>query len=304
MLAIYSSNRIFRHSFTLVELLVVISIIALLIAILLPSLRLAKEQARTVKCLAQQHAYAVAVSTYASEHDGYLPGPIHPAIFRDPAGLSPLNSRKTLNWLLRPYFGSRDADSTRENDTTKEISTCPTAGFITQDKEFTGLVPAYNYAINSAGPIPPRRSSCPLNSGAWFHTELPFYFGCWYWFDTWPGDPSNSFVFDAYSLRFWKPKAISRIRRPSDEWAIGDAWYRQITSGTPRPGQIQRRQFLGTFPSQNSGSPLPSAPYHNIPISEAKSTRNAGGGVLPVIDFKGKTNLTFFDGHGSSFKGK
>jgi prepilin-type N-terminal cleavage/methylation domain-containing protein/prepilin-type processing-associated H-X9-DG protein len=58
-----------RNGFTLIELLVVVAIIALLVAILLPSLRRAKEQARTTQCLANQHNLAVAFVTYAADND-------------------------------------------------------------------------------------------------------------------------------------------------------------------------------------------------------------------------------------------
>jgi prepilin-type N-terminal cleavage/methylation domain-containing protein len=57
-----------RGGFTLVELLVVISIIALLIAILLPSLRKARTQAKTTKCGAQLHDIGISLSSYASEY--------------------------------------------------------------------------------------------------------------------------------------------------------------------------------------------------------------------------------------------
>jgi prepilin-type N-terminal cleavage/methylation domain-containing protein/prepilin-type processing-associated H-X9-DG protein len=57
--------------FTLVELLVVVSIIALLISILLPSLRNAREQAKTVKCLAHSRGLGQAMMTFASDHGGY-----------------------------------------------------------------------------------------------------------------------------------------------------------------------------------------------------------------------------------------
>jgi prepilin-type N-terminal cleavage/methylation domain-containing protein len=52
------------RAFTLIELLVVIAIIALLIAILLPTLRWAKEQARVAVCLANQRTIAQAGVSY------------------------------------------------------------------------------------------------------------------------------------------------------------------------------------------------------------------------------------------------
>jgi prepilin-type processing-associated H-X9-DG protein len=60
-------------SFTLIELLVVVSIIALLIAILLPSLRSAREQARSLKCAANLHSIGQAFTLYAEKYDGVWP---------------------------------------------------------------------------------------------------------------------------------------------------------------------------------------------------------------------------------------
>lgn len=58
-----------RSAFTLVELLVVISIIALLISILLPSLQSAREQAKMVKCLAHVRGMAQAGMVFAQDHN-------------------------------------------------------------------------------------------------------------------------------------------------------------------------------------------------------------------------------------------
>lgn len=59
--------------FTLVELLVVISIIALLIAILLPVLRQVRATAMQTQCLSQLKQITTAVSMYQVDNDGFIP---------------------------------------------------------------------------------------------------------------------------------------------------------------------------------------------------------------------------------------
>src|SRR5262245_30386676 len=60
-----------RSGFTLIELLVVVAIIALLISILLPSLNEAREQAKTIKCLANLKQIGAAGIAYSLEFNNY-----------------------------------------------------------------------------------------------------------------------------------------------------------------------------------------------------------------------------------------
>jgi len=61
-----------KRGFTLVELLVVISIIVLLMALLLPALSRARKQAQAVVCRSNLRQWGIISSLYASEHDGRL----------------------------------------------------------------------------------------------------------------------------------------------------------------------------------------------------------------------------------------
>jgi prepilin-type processing-associated H-X9-DG protein len=60
-------------AFTLVELLVVIGIIAILVALLLPSLNTARNQAKRVNCLAHLQQCGQALVMYANQNKGFLP---------------------------------------------------------------------------------------------------------------------------------------------------------------------------------------------------------------------------------------
>lgn len=63
------------RAFTLIEVLVVVGIIALLIGILLPSLSLAREQARTVVCRSNMRQIMLANGYYTENYEGvYCPG--------------------------------------------------------------------------------------------------------------------------------------------------------------------------------------------------------------------------------------
>lgn len=62
-----------RAGFTLIEILVVVAIIALLVAVLLPSLSNARKTAKQVVCLSNQKQFANANFYYATDFKGLLP---------------------------------------------------------------------------------------------------------------------------------------------------------------------------------------------------------------------------------------
>jgi prepilin-type N-terminal cleavage/methylation domain-containing protein/prepilin-type processing-associated H-X9-DG protein len=61
-----------QNGFTLIELLVVIAVIALLLTLLFPALRGAKEQGHRAVCLSNLKQLTMAWLTYAEEHDGKI----------------------------------------------------------------------------------------------------------------------------------------------------------------------------------------------------------------------------------------
>lgn len=86
-----------EDAFTLIELLVVIAIIAILAALLLPTLARAKEKGRQTYCLNSTHQQALAIHMYASDNHDFLP----------PVAYFDANGNQT-NWpdLLNPYLQS------------------------------------------------------------------------------------------------------------------------------------------------------------------------------------------------------
>jgi prepilin-type N-terminal cleavage/methylation domain-containing protein/prepilin-type processing-associated H-X9-DG protein len=63
------------RAFTLMELLVVISLLALLLAMLMPNLRASRAEARRLKCSLQLGQIGRAFHIYCDEHESYFPWP-------------------------------------------------------------------------------------------------------------------------------------------------------------------------------------------------------------------------------------
>jgi prepilin-type N-terminal cleavage/methylation domain-containing protein/prepilin-type processing-associated H-X9-DG protein len=112
-------SRVRGRGFTLLELLVVIAVIALLIAILLPSLSRARERARTAYCLSNLRQIGTGFYLYAADNNDYTtprmiergdPGAGPPNYTLRPDGYTP-----AAYWsdqiLIGQYVGSTNDDN-------------------------------------------------------------------------------------------------------------------------------------------------------------------------------------------------
>jgi prepilin-type N-terminal cleavage/methylation domain-containing protein/prepilin-type processing-associated H-X9-DG protein len=94
-----------RRAFTLIELMLVVGIIAILIALLLPAIQAAREQARRAQCTNNLMQLGIALGNYTSTHSVLPPG-----VVNDTGPIVNLPRGYHFSWTVQilPYIGQNN----------------------------------------------------------------------------------------------------------------------------------------------------------------------------------------------------
>lgn len=189
-----------RRGFTLIELLVVVAIIAILAALLLPSLAKAKQSAYRIKCVSNLKQLGAAIEMYTGDNDDRLPGPVWQGFYDTYFNDGTQNGKVRMPYYIATYLGLPAASSEVRR---LQVAICPSA----------------QRAWTSASPGTPMESlrqplsyivSVEVQNKTNDVISRPF------------GYPYGSLPSGA-SGEDELPKRVREIRNPASSWAIIDA---------------------------------------------------------------------------------
>jgi prepilin-type N-terminal cleavage/methylation domain-containing protein/prepilin-type processing-associated H-X9-DG protein len=153
-----------KRAFTLIELLVVVAIIALLIAILLPSLGKARSQAKTTVCASNMHAMGQASLVYNNLYDQYMvPG----YFVSDTSGSNASREESWETVFVHENIIPRPSPMAKNASTTVDATQYTRSSFYCPEN----LTGAWH-----------RQAS--LSQSAWYDVNNPVYVDSWYWINS------------------------------------------------------------------------------------------------------------------------
>ncbi len=230
-----------RIGFTLIELLVVVAIIALLMAVVLPSLAAARQQARNTVCLSNLKSIGLATQIYLNNSKEVFPiraatsstggGSVFGAF--EPTRTILKEDRRPLDVLTCP----NDADAVRDYPVGDELGTDPDAlGIGTWYKLPPEHILRYSYGINNMTGVRPgdeaQRKVFNPNAAAYKNTNKTLLYADSAWINARGHDKA---INDAPKLkgRVANANAPLRMNVLAD---IPDEWNRPRESGKRHPG--------------------------------------------------------------------
>jgi prepilin-type processing-associated H-X9-DG protein/prepilin-type N-terminal cleavage/methylation domain-containing protein len=272
----HRANRV-GSAFTLVELLVVIGIIAVLIAILLPSLNRAREAAIAVKCASNLRQFGLADSIYMNANKGWHLPAYWNGFSSDRTWTFQYEFRKALG--MRVYDPS-DADAPTPAATAAFVKGyvidkwyCPKAlrGFTQTKWGNDWLAPMnYSYGMNVEG----------VDNDGWASQHPQPWVAA--------GDPGviSLNVTQAPQGPIFAGFKNSQVRRPAEKLMFADAMWIAINEwgAGPDPGYAGKASNYDITTENTNNGTLPSGRTYD-------TTRTTAWRHL------GTANVCFFDGH-------